>query len=174
MKISNSRSGFTLTELLISVAIIGVLVSVIAVAAGSVRSKGRDAQVRSDKQQIILSLVRAREASPSYLYPGTGTSWRCLKPNGTCWNGAYNGDSVVTTALSPYFPNGTVPKPPGTQTGESRHDSYAYTPGPITVGTPAVTGAFIIWAQEKPITDCNGFNVGQIETGIYYCYEKLP
>ncbi len=174
MRNLNSKSGFTLVELLVSIAIIGVLVSVIAIAAGSVRSKGRDAQVRSDKQQIILALVRARETSPSYLYPGTGTGWRCLKSSGSCWNNAYSGDSGVITTLAPYFSNGAVPKPVGTQTGESRHDSYLYAPGPVTIGTPAVTGSFVVWAQEKPITDCNGYNAGQIETGIYYCYEKLP
>ncbi len=174
MKYILSKRGFTVTELLVAIAIIGILLGTIAVSASSVRSRGRDAQVRSDKQQIILALVRARDSSPNYLYPGSGSGWRCLKSSGTCWNGSYGGDAAVITTLSPYFSNATVPQPPGTQSGQSRHDSYLYTPGPITVGTPAVTGAFLIWAQESPISDCNGFYAGQIETGIYYCYEKLP
>jgi len=168
--------GFTLVELLVAIAIIGVLVSVITISASSVRSKGRDAQVRSEKQQIILALVRARESNPNYLYPGTGTGtgWRCLKSSGNCWNNTYAGDATVITALSPYFSNGVVPQPPGTSVGQNRHDAYLYAPGPISVGSPVVTGSFVIWAQEKVITDCSGFYAGEIETGVYYCYEKLP
>lgn len=171
------KRGFTLVEILIVIVIIGLLSAVIVAATLSVRAKGRDTQVRIDKQQIILALVRARESNPDYKYPGTGSGFVCLKTSGTCFNGAYSADPAVVTTLSQYFSGGIVPQPPGTNAGERRHDAYVYAPGPISVGPGGgTTGSFLIWAQEKVIPDCNGHYAGVLsnEPGIYYCWEKLP
>lgn len=178
MKLGNR--AFTINELIVVVAIIGLISAVVVASISSVRSKARDAQVRSDKQLLILALVRAREADPNYLYPGSGNpvgTYRCLKPvfSLTCWRNTLNSGSAIYTTIQPYLPNGIVPTPPGTRSGQYRHDAYVFTANAIpTAGYPQ--GAYLIWWQEKPIpnNECNGWNAGQLDTGIYYCYEQLP
>jgi prepilin-type N-terminal cleavage/methylation domain-containing protein len=55
-KIKNKKFGFTLLELLVVVAIIGILVTVIIVSINSARAKGRDAKRMSDIQQINTAI----------------------------------------------------------------------------------------------------------------------
>ncbi len=55
MKKYSSR-GFTLIELLVVIAIIGILSSVVLVSLNSARSKGKDARVVSDVQQVRTAL----------------------------------------------------------------------------------------------------------------------
>ncbi len=176
MKIS--FRGFTIIELLVVIAIIGLLTTIVVPSVRSVRSSGRDAQVRSDKQLIILALVKAREDQPDYLYPGTAGVYSCLKSGAasTCWRGGAQGHVALYNAITPYLPGNIVPVPPGTQSGEYRHDAYVFNPGPVSPNAGIPSGAYLIWPQEKPISnsDCNGWNAGQIETGLYYCYERLP
>lgn len=52
MKIKNSNRGFTLMELLIVVAIIGLLASMILVGLSSFRTRGRDARRVADVKQV--------------------------------------------------------------------------------------------------------------------------
>ena len=52
MKKYSERGGFTLIELLVVIAIIGILSSIILVSLNSARTKGKDARVISDVQQL--------------------------------------------------------------------------------------------------------------------------
>lgn len=172
------RDGFTLIELMVVIAIIGVLSAVVITSVSQAKSKSRDAQVRSDLQLLKLAFVRYREsgASPTYSYPSTSGVWKCLKTSGTCWSApTYSFDAAATSNISPYFPGGVVPKPPGTKSGEFRFDSYLYA-NPIVPTSGYQSGAYIVWPQESPISnaDCRGWNRGLLSDGIYYCYERLP
>jgi len=60
-------SGFTLVELLITIAIIGLLASFVTVSLGGARSKARDTKRRSDLSQIGRLLY-----ATSCLLPSTG------------------------------------------------------------------------------------------------------
>jgi len=63
MKIKNSNRGFTLMELLIVVAIIGLLASMILVGLSSFRTRGRDARRVADVKQVQngLEIYYAKE-----------------------------------------------------------------------------------------------------------------
>lgn len=63
IKIKNSNRGFTLLELLIVVAIIGLLASLILVGLSSFRSRGRDARRIADVKQVQngLEIYYAKE-----------------------------------------------------------------------------------------------------------------
>jgi prepilin-type N-terminal cleavage/methylation domain-containing protein len=172
-----TKRGFTIIELVIVIAIIGVLSAIVVASAVRSRSFGRDAQVKSDTQILKLVLARAAQADPNQKYPGSASTWYCLKTAGTCFRNGTTGaaaSSALNTTLSPFLPGGTYPTPPFSKSGEYRFDSYVYTPSAPSV-ISGYTGAFIVWWQEKPIlsADCNGYYAGQLDTGVYYCYEKL-
>ena len=167
--IRNNNKGFTILEILISITIVAFLFGIVVFAGSGYRSKARDSKTLADKQQIILALVRAKEIDSRNRYPGMGTvsQWVCLKESGNCGSGSYSAsaNSSINNLLLPFIT--VFPRPRGTLTGQVRHDAYLYHPN--------LSGeAYIIWSQEKPISSCSGNNLGQIETGIYYCREKLP
>jgi prepilin-type N-terminal cleavage/methylation domain-containing protein len=68
----NSKQGFTLIEILVVIAIIGILASVALVGLGPVQKKGRDARRISDLRQIqtALELYFTKNGS----YPPSGFS----------------------------------------------------------------------------------------------------
>lgn len=72
MKIKNQK-GFTLIEILIVVAIIGMLASIVLVGLGSFRSRGRDARRIADLRQTqnALELYYTKKTS----YPPTQPTW---------------------------------------------------------------------------------------------------
>jgi len=165
-------------ELLIVLGIITLLIAVVGFNIIGARSSGRNAEVRAHVQTLKLALARAGQADPSGTYPGV-TTWRCLKPSGFCWRGQYREGGVLNTFILTYTPS--LPTPPGTKSGEYRHDAYLYSVGGASVTLYGVagnilsgyTGPILVWWQEKPITDCNGQYLGQLDTGVYYCAERL-
>ncbi len=60
------ETGFTIIELLVSVAIIAILSGVVIVSLGNAREKGRDARRVSDIQQIQLALSRYYDTNNQY------------------------------------------------------------------------------------------------------------
>ncbi len=85
------QKGFTLIEVMITVAIIGLLTSVVAVSVGSVREKARDTRRKSDVDQIRKSLEIY--FSDHDKYPSTGGNWVIL-------NGV---DDLLTPELVPKY-----------------------------------------------------------------------
>jgi prepilin-type N-terminal cleavage/methylation domain-containing protein len=90
MKI-NSQKAFTLIELLVVVAIIGLLVSVIAVGFGNVRLRSRDSKRLSDMQQVKVGLD---------LYYSTASGY----PDEAIWDSGYvtcNGQQFMQIPKDP-------------------------------------------------------------------------
>jgi len=83
------QKGFTLIEILIVVAIIGLLSSIILVGLGSFRARGRDARRVADlrETQNALELYYAKNGS----YPGSA-AWSAL-------SGTLTGAGIGVTAI---------------------------------------------------------------------------
>lgn len=65
--------GFTITELLVVIAVIGILATTVMVSLSTVRAKGRDAERRSDLRQLQLALTYYYDSFNQY--PSTGGAW---------------------------------------------------------------------------------------------------
>lgn len=79
MKQTNHRKGFTLIEILVVIAIIGILASVVLVAINSARSKARDAQRKQEVRQIY-NAIALYQADHGGALPDLGNS-DCLNVN---------------------------------------------------------------------------------------------
>ncbi|MCG8583431.1 MAG: DUF1559 domain-containing protein [Pirellulales bacterium] len=79
------EAGFTLVELLVVMAIIGVLVALMLVALSSVREAGRKTSCRNNLKQIGLAVL-AYEGAKALLPPGGVTEGPCCNTkSGTNW-----------------------------------------------------------------------------------------
>ncbi len=73
MRKKNKLTGFTLVEILVSVAIIGILMSLSVISTTRVRLKSRDAKRISNTKEIVAALeayYNANKGYPDMIYPG--------------------------------------------------------------------------------------------------------
>jgi len=73
MQVFTKKKGFTLIEILVVIAIIGILAGVILVSLGKARSRARDAKRQSDIQQVLTAQVIYYGDNEKYL-TGVATS----------------------------------------------------------------------------------------------------
>ncbi len=76
----NNRKGFTLIEMLVVVAIVGLLSSVVVVGVGGARQKARDAKRVSDVRQIQTWFES--NYTTAYQLPGAGAAVPTTDPSG--------------------------------------------------------------------------------------------
>ena len=126
-----SRGGFTLVELLVVVAIIGILATVVVISYSGAQSKARDAKRKSDFSTIGTALEMYRNDSSTGGYPQNGSlcSFWASTSSGSCmtqW-------TALGTALSTYFPSGLPVDPTNT--------------GPDILAVPAATDYYYSYAS---------------------------
>lgn len=132
-----NKKGFTLIELIVVIAIIGLLSTIAVVALGGARTKARDARRLSDLKQLQTALELYASDENSYP-PGNGvnlgkTDYMCIDSDG--WH--------ASGCVSPYM--GKVPTDP------VPNSNYVYT---LAGNTYTITATL----EE----DSNGLNAGVI------------
>ncbi len=118
----NNRKGFTLIEMLVVVAIIGLLSSVVVVGLSGARQKARDAKRLADIQQVMNSaevqftnagypativLPTAPQSGETYYYSGGPTSSAAM----ACMETSENGAAVAIPAQCAGLPGVSVTPP---------------------------------------------------------------
>lgn len=99
--------GFTLMEVIVSIAIMGILASVVYVSLGESRKKARDTQRVSDLQQVELALRLYKDVHG--LYPGLQRANGNIEPILGLYENGVALSSLVEVAE--YF-GGSVPRDP--------------------------------------------------------------
>ncbi|MBI2075113.1 MAG: prepilin-type N-terminal cleavage/methylation domain-containing protein [Candidatus Harrisonbacteria bacterium] len=146
----NKKSGFTLIEVLIVVAIIGLLASIVLVGLGSFRARGRDARRVADLRQTQNALELFYTKSNAY-------------PNVNSWSALEQALIAATIGVS---------KISNDPLGAAR--PYVYAPGPSAGAGPQ---SYMLRAQlEDPTNpvlndDVDGTVLGQDCADPFYCVQ---
>ncbi len=115
----NKNKGFTIIELIVVIAIIGVLAGIVAVNVNNYLKKSRDARRKTDISQLMAALELYYIERGEYPISGGASSPNSLWSNSgdTSWN-------TLQTALNGYI---TLPKDPiNNTTGWAGGEQYNY------------------------------------------------
>lgn len=160
--------GFTLIEVLISVAVVAILAAIIMASLTSARKKGQDAAIRRSVLEMkkILELEYLNTGSYSNLYTGGG------------WVPYYGSCSTITASGNPTF-LGTFATNATAICNDivknSQANSWADVRLNITVGSVANSYSITAWLPSKQTFLCSGSNnqmsetttVGQGQGGVW-------
>jgi prepilin-type N-terminal cleavage/methylation domain-containing protein len=80
--IRKNESGFTLTELLIVIVILGILTGVVIVAVGAFDDRGQEAACKSDKKSTEVAVEAYRAKTGAYPNAGSSTARFALLTGG--------------------------------------------------------------------------------------------
>jgi general secretion pathway protein G len=143
---TNSQGGFTLIELMVVIAIIGILSAIVIVNLSGTRAEGRDAERVTEVKQVALSVTLYREVCDQY--PSS--------LSGSASNGCPSG-----TNLSDFI--NPIPTDP-------QGASYSYaTNGSGSGHSSFVVGATFEKTANIPDDDLNGTINGVNCGGTRYC-----
>lgn len=142
LKKGKNSGGFTLMEVLIVVAIIGILAAVVLTMSNSSRAKARNTRRTSDVKQLITAFSLGLATNNSL--PSSGGGWACV--SATCYGGnsGFGANGTVDTFLAP---NITKPVDPADNTRGI--GGYIYNSS-VVLGGSFANGAYIMWYVEPP------------------------
>jgi prepilin-type N-terminal cleavage/methylation domain-containing protein len=111
------REGFTLIEMLIVIAIIGILASIVLVGLGPIQRQGRDTRRQGDLRQVQTALELYFNRCSHY--PGGAN---CEPATG----GAVSWDTLSDTLTSAGIGVSQIPNDPSSNGGEIANRNYRY------------------------------------------------
>lgn len=114
---SRSRKGFTLIEMLIVIAIIGILASIVLVGLGPIQRRGRDARRQTDLRNIQNALELYYNKCNHY--PGGPN---CEAPSG----GTMSWGTLTETLIGASIGTNQIPNDPAAGSDPSSPRSYRY------------------------------------------------
>lgn len=120
---SRTKRGFTLVEIIIVIAIIGLLTSVILFSVSKARQNTRDKVRKTDLAQAQLAIELYREAHGSYpseCLPDT-TAWAGPGPHSASWGRQCDSDYIM--GLTPVFTS-VLPRDPKSENEDN--NGYLY------------------------------------------------
>lgn len=166
---SNSSKGFTLIEVLIVVAIIGIIASVVLVAVNQARANGRDAKRVQDLKQLTLALDLYYQDHGTYPPCESGGDPYC----GSC---NPNGYTEFANALQPLVDEGYLLSIPKDPLNKANCQTYEYTTqsddvwGGACNNSPIGEYYYIIrFATERMTLDLPEW-IYQRTSGTEYCF----
>ncbi len=126
--LKNTKRGFTLIEILVVIAIIGLLSSVVLASLATSRAKARDAKRIADLDEVKKALELYYDSNGGY--PGTSAGWPYPIPS-----------TLVT--------NGFIGQIPVTPPGAVDYKYFGTVVGPITVCSSSAAGdtGYVLGAQ---------------------------
>ncbi|HEX9503780.1 MAG TPA: type II secretion system protein [Patescibacteria group bacterium] len=144
-KKSKHQFGFTLVELIVTIAIIGILAAIVLVSLNSSRKQGRDVKRVSDARQIMTALQLFFNDNSGYPSPSTAS---------TSGPDPAAGNPTWTTYLI-IWPQAPVPvdNPTGGTTCTTSNNLYTYT---------QLSGG-----SDYSVTFCLGSQIGQYGAGVH-------
>ncbi|MFA5714694.1 MAG: prepilin-type N-terminal cleavage/methylation domain-containing protein, partial [Candidatus Paceibacterota bacterium] len=162
MNKTNQKNAFTMIELLVVVAIIGILSALIIVGMSSLTQDARDAK-RKDEIDTVRKAIWSQSNMGSKGYP-VETSWCCLGKTGSC--------TTLTSALVPDF-LGKLPQDPSYSSSNCEH-CYMYKSDGTTFdlytklekgGAISLSPDSVQISKDKTCDEANGW----INTGLGFC-----
>ncbi len=129
----NSFKGFTLVELMVSIAIIAIMTAIITANFAGSRSQARDGQRVSDLGQIQLALSLFFDRCGTYATTTSGTTNVSTMSNSGCVD--QQGNTIKFTDYLPKIPVPPMPKPTGGQTYYEYVSNDANTPTDFVLHT---------------------------------------
>jgi general secretion pathway protein G len=162
MNKTNQKNAFTMIELLVVVAIIGILSALIIVGMSSLTQDARDAK-RKDEIDTVRKAIWSQSSMGSKGYP-VETSWCCLGKTGNC--------TTLTSALVPDF-LGKLPQDPSYSSSNCEH-CYMYKSDGTTFdlytklekgGAISLSPDSVQISKDKTCDEANGW----INTGLGFC-----
>lgn len=171
----NKKGGFTIIELLVVVAIIGVLSGIVLQTLGGARIRTRNVTRMSDIDQISKALELYATGGKSFPSTGAIDTWTCVK-KATCINpttglGGPTSFAPLTTALTPNI--SMIPTDPNLTTGIGNDYTYS------SNATPAgfTNGAYLSWVTEgsgaAPFGACGRGTYASTGTNGFICFLRL-
>lgn len=100
---SKSRSGFTLIEILVVIAIIGIILSILTVNFNEARKKSRDKARQSDLKSLQLAIESYRAQNGEYPAAGCGAGGNVWVTPGSVSGGFDRSCSEYIAGLAPDF-----------------------------------------------------------------------
>lgn len=168
-------AGFTLVELLVTIAIISLLSSIVFASLNSARAKARDARRIADFKQIQLAMELFYDQTGQYPQSAGHATWsghwenfaQCLEQGTGC-------GFTVSNYVSPIS---NVPQDPQRSTADPFADDVTYIPGHPTGCTDGQSYRILVQletdhaALDTDFDDSGGWNMrdGCADANRYYC-----